>query len=143
MREVEVIWNKKAGPYRLESQAPGGFRLEMDNELEHGGSGEGFSPKNLLLISLAGCTGMDVLSTLRKMRQEVTGYRLAVKGWEHNEHPRKFDKILVEHIIEGRNLNPAMVNRALKLSHEKYCGVSASLAGAVEIEMTARLVEPE
>jgi putative redox protein len=84
---------------------------------------------------------MDVIGMLRKMRQEVTGYRLEIKGWEQEEHPKKFDRIVVEHVIEGHNLNPDMVDRAVKLSHEKYCGVSASLAGSVQIQMTARLVE--
>jgi putative redox protein len=75
------------------------------------------------------------------MRQEVTAYHLEVKGWEHEEHPKKFDRIIIEHVIEGHNLSQELVNKAVKLSHEKYCGVSASLAGSVEIEVTSRLVE--
>jgi putative redox protein len=97
----------------------------------------------MLMLALGGCTGMDMLSLLRKMRQDFTAYHLEIKGWERTEHPQKFDRIVVEHIVTGHNLNQALVDKALKLSHEKYCGVLASLAGSVEIEMTARLVAAE
>ncbi len=140
MREIKVSWTK-AAPLQLEATAPSGHQVVMDSGVEFGSKGEGFSPKTLLMVALGGCTGMDVLSMLKKMRQDVTGYHLEIKGWEHEEHPKKFDRIIVEHVIEGHNLNQAMVDKAVKLSHEKYCGVSASLAGSVEIEMTSRLVE--
>jgi putative redox protein len=140
MREINVTWTK-AGPLNFEAVAPTGQVVQMDSRQEEGGSNLGFSPKTLLMVALGGCTGMDVLSILRKMRQDVTAYHLELKGWEEAEHPKKFDKIVVEHVIEGHNLNPEMVDRALRLSHEKYCGVSASLAGSVEIEMVSRLIE--
>lgn len=140
MRQIIVNWNG-AGPLRFEATGPSGHRVELDSTLEHGGDEQGFSPKTLLLVALGGCTGMDVLSMLRKMRQDVTGYHLEISGQEQTEHPKKFEHILVEHVVEGRNLNPAMIDKAIRLSHEKYCGVSASLAGSVEIEMVIRLVE--
>ncbi len=140
MREVKVSWTEE-GPMRFEASDLKGHLVTLDGAPEFGGAEAGFSPKALLLVALGGCTGMDVISMLRKMRQEVTGYHLEVKGWEHEEHSKKFDKIIVEHVIEGHNLNQEMVDKALKLSHEKYCGVSASLAGSVEIEMVSRLIE--
>ncbi len=142
MREITVNWNG-LGALSFEATSPSGHPVQMDSTLEHGGNEQGFSPKTLLLVALGGCTGMDVLSMLRKMRQDVTGYRLEIKGQEHQEHPKKFDRIIVEHVIEGRNLNQAMVDKAIRLSHQKYCGVSASLAGSVEIEMISRLVESQ
>jgi putative redox protein len=138
MREITVNWNP-AGPFRLEATAASGFQIVMDASPEFGGDGEGFSPKVLLLTSVGGCTAIDVLGILRKMRQEVTGYRVEVKGWEHDEHPKKFDKIVIEHIVTGRNLDLEAVNKAVHLSHEKYCGVSASLQGSVDIEVSARI----
>lgn len=140
MREITVNWNSESS-MSLEATAPSGHTVQLNAPPEHGGDGQGFSPKTLLLVALGGCTGMDVLSILRKMRQDVTSYHLEIKGWEHEEHPKKFDRIIVEHVITGRNLSPELVDKAIKLSHEKYCGVSASLAGAVEIEMTSRLIE--
>ncbi len=140
MREIRVNWTK-VGPMQLSATAPSGQTVQLDSGVEFGGNGEGFSPKTLLLVALGGCTGMDVLSMLRKMRQDVTDYHLEIKGWEHEEHPKKFDRIIIEHVLEGHNLNQAMVDKAVRLSHEKYCGVSASLAGSVQIETTSRIVE--
>jgi len=140
MREININWTKE-GAMRFEAIAPSGHKVELDSPPEHGGDSQGFSPKTLLLVALGGCTGMDVISMLWKMRQEVTGYHLEVKGWEHAEHPKKFDRIIIEHVIEGHNLSQEQVDKAIKLSHEKYCGVSASLVGSVEIEVTSRLVQ--
>jgi putative redox protein len=140
VREVSLRWDQ-AGPLRFEAYGPNGHRVQLDSSVEGGGEGDGFSPKSLLLIALGGCTGMDVLSILRKMRQDVTAYSVEVRGWEHDQHPKKFDHVIIEHVVEGHQLNQEMVDRAIKLSHEKYCGVSASLAGSVEIEVASRLVE--
>jgi putative redox protein len=142
MREITLNWNPES-PMLLEATDPNGIKVSMDSSPEFGGQGRGVSPKLMLMLALGGCTGMDVLSLLRKMRQDVTAYHMEIKGWEQTEHPQKFDRIIVEHVITGRNLNQAMVDKAISLSHHKYCGVSASLAGSVEIEMTGRLVEVE
>lgn len=141
MHEVTVNWNSEAGPMRFESTGPNDVKVIMDASPEHGGNSYGYSPKNMLLVALGGCTGMDVLSILRKMRQDVTAYRVEIKGWEHDEHPKKFDRVLIEHVVEGHNLNLELVQKAVRLSTDKYCGVSASLKGSVEIEVTTRLVE--
>src|SRR5689334_24743252 len=103
MREINVTWTK-AGPLNFEATAPTGQIVQMDSSVDSGGSNLGFSPKTLLMVALGGCTGMDVLSMLRKMRQDVTAYHLELKGWEEAEYPKKFDKIVVEHVIEGHNL---------------------------------------
>jgi putative redox protein len=142
MREINVNWNP-AGPMLFEAVDKHGNKVTMDGSPEHGGAYDGFSPKVLLLVALGGCTGMDVVSILRKMRQDVRGYHLEIKGIEHEEHPKKFDQITIVHVVEGHNLNKDMVDKAVRLSHEKYCGVSASLAGSVEIKATSRLVEVE
>lgn len=141
MKELTVSWNSEAGPMRFEATGPDGVNVVMDAAPEHGGQSQGFSPKYMLLVALGGCTGMDVLSILRKMRQDVKAYRVEIKGWEHEEHPKKFDRILIEHVVEGRNLNREMVEKAVQLSSDKYCGVSASLKGPVEIETKTTLVE--
>ena len=140
MREISVNWNP-SGAMRFEAAAPNGYTVIMDTIPQFGGNGEGMIPKDVLLSALGGCTGMDVISILRKMRQEVTGYRIQLRGEEHTEHPKKFDRIVVEHIIEGYKLNPEQVAKAVQLSHEKYCTIAASLAGSVEIEMTYQIIE--
>ena len=138
--ETVVRWDKK-GLMHFSATADSGHTVEMDAVKSGGGDEQGFSPKALLLVALGGCTAMDVLPILRKMRQEVTDYHLEIKGIVHEEHPRKFDKIIVEHVLTGHNLSQEMVDKAIDLSHHKYCSISASLQGSVEIEMTSRLLE--
>jgi putative redox protein len=138
--DTVVKWDKK-GLMHFSALAESGHTVEMDAVKAAGGDEQGFSPKALLLVALGGCSAMDVLPILRKMRQEVTDYQLEVKGTIHQEHPHKFDKIVVEHVLTGYNLSQEMVDKAINLSHHKYCSISASLAGAVEIEMTSRLLE--
>jgi putative redox protein len=141
LKEVSVKWDETT-PMRFTSTSASGFSVVMDTPGEQNTGVPSFTPKLLLLVSLGGCTAMDVISILKKMRQDVTGYHLEVKGWERSEHPTKFERIVVEHVVEGNNINPEMVERALSLSHEKYCSVSACLVGSVEIEFTYRIVEP-
>ncbi len=142
MREIIVKWDGTQGLH-FGAVSANGATVALDSMAEYGGPIPGFSPKTLLLTALGGCTGMDVLSILRKMRQNVRSYQVEIKGWEHEEHPKKFDRVTVEHVVEGHGLSQELVDRAIKLSHEKYCGVTASLAGSVEITMVARLVEVE
>ena len=91
------------------------------------------SPVELLLVSLAGCTAMDVISLLRKKRQRVTAYDVFVTGDRREEHPRRFTRIDVLHRLTGVELSPEAVQHSLELSHTKYCSVSASLDPAIDV----------
>ena len=93
-----------------------------------------------LLISLAGCTGMDVISVLQKKRQRVTGFSVQVQGFRAEEHPRRYERIELEFVVRGWNVSDAAVARAIELSQTKYCGVTASLN--CDITYTYR-IEPE
>jgi putative redox protein len=97
----------------------------------------------LLLIALGGCTGVDVVSVLRKKREVVTGYRVEVTGERRDEHPRHFTKMTLHHIIEGRNVKPAAVAQAIELSETKYCSVAATFRPTVEIVSTFEIIEEE
>ena len=103
----------------------------------------GPSPMEAVLLSLGGCTGIDVLSTLQKMRQDVTGYAVQVRGERRDEHPRIYTTIVVEHVVRGRGLTASAVERAVALSAEKYCSVSAMLEAAARVEVTFRIEEDE
>jgi putative redox protein len=103
--------------------------------------GEHFSPMQVLLAALGGCTGMDVVSILKKMRQDVTGYRIEVDGTRADDHPRVWTEITVRHIVEGNNLSREMVERAVSLSEEKYCSVAAMLT-STPIHTEIELVHP-
>lgn len=101
----------------------------------------GPSPVEGLLIALGGCSGMDVISILRKKRQVVVAYEVSVSGERREEHPRSFTRIEIVHRLRGENLNPAAIEEAIRLSDTKYCSVHASLDP--RIEMVSRFeIEP-
>ncbi len=85
----------------------------------------------LLLLALGGCTGMDVISILRKKRQDISGLEIRVRGIRAPEHPRRYEEIEVEFVVRGRNVSEAAVARSIELSHGKYCGVTATLDAPV------------
>jgi len=86
---------------------------------------------------------MDVVSILGKMRQELTAYRIEAEAEQAPEHPRMFVKVRLHHITEGKNLDEAMVKKAVELSMEKYCSASASLRDHVDVETTFEIAEAD
>jgi putative redox protein len=95
----------------------------------------------LLMAGLGGCTGMDVISILRKMRQDVTSYEVQVSGERAAEHPKIFTRILVEHVVRGRQLKVDSVKHAVELSATRYCPAAAMLGHAAHIEHTYRVID--
>ena len=118
------------GEMRFEAVPGSGHRIVIDD----GPDGDGPSPAELVGIALGGCTAMDVISILRKKRQAVAGYEVRVTGLQREEHPRAFIRFDVVHVLEGTDLDPAAVRRAIELSARKYCSVGSTLAtGSPEI----------
>ncbi|MCL6472397.1 MAG: OsmC family protein [Firmicutes bacterium] len=113
----------------------------MDALIEAGGEGIGFKPTELLLISLAGCTAMDVISILGKKRQVITDFSVEVEGIQREDYPQAFENIKLIYRIKGENVDKAAVERAIQLSEEKYCSVRATLEGNPEITHTYE-IEP-
>jgi putative redox protein len=105
----------------------------MDADESVGGTGTGPRPKPLLLSALAGCTGMDVVAILKKMQVEFDGFSMNVNGELTEEHPRIFDKINIVYQFTGKDLPLDKIKKAVELSQEKYCGISAMLGKAAEI----------
>lgn len=103
--------------------------------------GAGTTPMALVVLALAGCTGMDVIAILKKMRQDVTGYSVTVQGGRVTEHPRIYKHVEVEHVVRGRNLDDANVARAVELSSTRYCPVSAILGKSAIVTHRYRIVE--
>ncbi|MEK6334458.1 MAG: OsmC family protein [Acidobacteriota bacterium] len=101
------------------------------------------SPMELLLIALGSCTGVDVISILKKQRQDVTDYRIEVRGERREEFPRSYTRLEVKHILRGRNLAEQAVARAVELSDQKYCSVAATLRGTAEIVTSFEIEEEE
>lgn len=129
------------GPMRFDGESGAGSRIVMDVGEQDGGQNAGPSPMELLLVALAGCTGMDVISILRKKRQNVTGYTVSVRGVRREEHPQTFTTITVEHTVTGNGIRPDAVQRAIELSETKYCPVGATLAKTASITHSFRIEE--
>lgn len=124
MTDAKVTWK---GRMAFEGTATSGFTVPVGTRPELGGDYEGFSPMELLLVGLAGCTAMDVISILQKKRQDVTDFQVEVHGERAEEHPRVYKTISVEYIITGHNIDPEAVSRAVELSETKYCSAQAML----------------
>lgn len=122
---------------RVEAATDSGFPLSFDT-LAPGEGGMAASPTEALLAALAACTAMDVASILRKKRQPVDAYRIAVSGQKADEHPQVYTSIVVEHQVFG-DVSVAAVRRAVELSATAYCPVSAMLSASVSIEHRYRL----
>ncbi len=114
-------------------RAPNGHELTLDTSSDHGGHALGLEPLDLVLLALGGCMGLDVISILRKKRQEVTNYDIHITAEQSDEHPRVYTHIELEHVVAGRNIDANAVARAIELSETKYCPVSAMLHGTVQI----------
>ncbi len=110
-----------------------GHKIVTDGAKKAGGDEEGYKPTELVLFSLAGCTGIDVMNVLGKMRQEVTGLEIEVEASQPEEYPKPFNKIKVKYIFTGKNLDSDKIERAINLSEEKYCAVSLTLRGVARI----------
>lgn len=110
-----------------------GLSFTIDAGEEFGGRGLGPKPKGLTLTSLAGCTGMDVISILGKMKVQLDGFEIDVDGTLVDEHPKKFDVITLRYRFEGSELPLKKLRRAVHLSQDRYCGVSAALKSSAQI----------
>lgn len=128
---------------RFDAESGSGHHVTLDAAEKGGGENLGFRPMELLLVGLAGCTGMDVISILRKKRQDVTGYEVQVRGVRAEEHPMVFVEITVEHIVSGHHIQPEAVARAIELSEERYCGAGAMLGKVAHLTHIYRVIEAE
>ncbi|HNW89510.1 MAG TPA: OsmC family protein [Bacteroidales bacterium] len=116
-----------------------GHTLIMDAGESSGGDDLGPRPKALTLVSLAGCTGMDVISILKKMNVNPDEFHISVEGELTKEHPRYYEKIMVSYHFKGKNLPEDKLARAVELSQEKYCGVSALLRKGTEVDYEIKI----
>jgi len=110
-----------------------GHRITVDATAEAGGRDLGPSPKSLLLAGLAGCTGMDVVAILRKMGQEWDSFNLQIEAQTSEKHPKVYTDIRINYIFSGKNLSKDKIEKAVNLSQDQYCGVSAMLKGSASI----------
>lgn len=111
-----------------------GFQLTMDASDEVGGQGLGPRPKTLIMTALAGCTAMDVVAVLRKMRVEPTLFEVTASGHTQEVHPKKYIAGRLTYRFEGEGLPLDKLRKAISLSRERYCMVSATLEPGMDID---------
>jgi putative redox protein len=116
-----------------------GYTVDLDTPACDGG-GEGMTPMELVLIGLAGCSAMDVITILRKKRQPVEQLEVRARGQRRTEHPTVFSSIKLEYIVHGSGVDPQAVARAIELSRERYCPVWAMLEPTVTVTAASRVV---
>jgi putative redox protein len=117
--------------------ASSGHALVMDSDPAN----SGLRPMELLLLGIGGCSGMDVVSILKKKKQDVTGFEINVKGEKAEDYPKKFTEINLEFIVRGRNVSEEAVKKAIDLSMNKYCSVKATLEGSAKISFSYKIIQ--
>ncbi|MBI5008464.1 MAG: OsmC family protein [Bacteroidia bacterium] len=132
MIHKESITTSWTGNMTFETEV-NGHKITLDASSEGGGENKGPRPKLLLLSALGGCTGMDVISILKKMRVEVDDFKVIVEGDVMEEHPKYFFRMHVIYQFKGKDLALDKLQEAVSLSEERYCGVSATFRKGIEV----------
>ena len=118
-----------------------GHSITMDGPPEIGGENLGVRPMEMLLLGVAGCTMIDVVTTLKKMRQDLTNCETKLSAERADEHPKVFTDIHIQFIVKGQDLDPKKVEKAITLSAEKYCSASIMLGKTASITHDFKIVE--
>ncbi|HLD92590.1 MAG TPA: OsmC family protein [Anaerolineales bacterium] len=137
--QVSLDWKQGLS---FKGTAPSGHSVDLCAYRDVGGGGDGFAPEELVAIGLGGCTGMDVVSILRKKQQDVQKLQVRVTTQKKDEHPKVWTRALIEYLVTGANIDPSAVERAIQLSSEKYCLVQNMLKASVEIETRYEIMAP-
>jgi putative redox protein len=138
---VKVNW---VGGMAFEADPPSGNKFVMDSHVDFGGENRGPTPLEAFLASAAACSAIDVLAILKKKQQKVTAYRIEIDGERApaGQYPRPYTSLVVTHIVQGEDIDPKAVERAVELSDSKYCSVMATLRHAPAICSQYKIEEP-
>jgi len=135
--DIDINW---LGNMAFEG-SPNGHKIIFDADPAFGGEGKGARPKQFMLYALAGCTGMDVVSMLKKMRVELSAFNVTVEGDLTEEHPKQYEKMHVIYKFTGKDLPKEKLEKAVNLSEERYCGVSALYKKAIKVTSEIVIIE--
>ncbi len=138
--DARVKWN---GKMAFTGTADSGHDVIMDAHDKVGGENTGSRPTELVLMGLGGCTAMDVVSILSKMKQAVTDFEIKIHADKTDTHPKIFKDIVLEYVLTGHDLDRSAVEKAVMLSKEKYCSVQAMLREAADIAIKITILEAE
>ncbi len=136
--EAKVSWN---GKMSFTGFAETGFEVLLDTYPAFGGENGGFRPMELMALSLVGCTAIDVLSILKKKRQDLTDFEVKVKADRAEEHPKVFTEAQIEYEVTGHGIDEKAVLRAIELSATRYCPAQGMLAQIIPITLTYQIYE--
>jgi len=130
-----------SGGMQFIASADSGHTVVMDADAGVGGNNTGSRPMELLLMGIGGCSGMDIISILKKKKQQVSGLEANVSGTMAENYPHKYTEISIEFTIRGKAVSEEAVKRAVQLSMEKYCSVKATLEGSAKITFSYKILE--
>jgi len=136
--DAKVTWSQGMS---FTGSADTGFSVPLGADASAGGANDGFRPIELMAVSLAGCTAMDVISILRKKQQDVTNFEVQVHAIQAETHPHVFEQAEIVYVIIGHNVDEAAVLRAIELSALKYCPAQAMLSKAFPMELSYQIYE--
>jgi len=136
--QAKVTWQENMA---FTGTADSGFKIQLDAKQEVGGEGKGFVPMELMAVSLAGCTAMDVISILRKKRQDVTDFEVQVEAPRAEQHPKVFTRATIDYIVTGHSVDEKAVARAIELTAKSYCPAQAMLGKAMPIDLRYQIFE--
>jgi len=129
---AEVQWK---GRLTFTGSADSGFEIPLGSYPEVGGDDDGFRPMELMALSLAGCTAMDVISILTKKRQQVSDYKVRVETERSDKHPKSFTRASIEYHVAGNKVQESALTRAMELSADTYCPAQAMLGKIIPLEL--------
>ena len=130
--DAKVLWNEGL---TFTGTADSGFTVALGADPEVGGANDGFRPMELMAVSLAGCTAMDVISILRKKRQEVTAFEVRVRAQRAHEHPKVFTSAVIEYEVTGHGIQESALRRSIELSAQQYCPAQGMLAKVMPMKL--------
>ena len=136
--DAKVIWDHGMS---FEGSADTGFTVPLGASPKVGGENDGFRPMELMAVSLAGCTAMDVISIMRKKRQEITAYEVSVQTDLAEQHPKVFTQASILYKVIGKEIDEAALRRAIQLSAERYCPAQGMLDKVMPIELRYEIYE--
>ena len=136
-QEIQISWLKDMA---FEAEV-NGHKIYLDADEGVGGNNMGPRPKPLMMVSLAGCTGMDVVSILKKMRVDYDALDIKVEGEVTEEHPKRYSKMTIIYNFKGKDLPMDKIEKAVTLSQDRYCGVSAVYREGLKLDYKINLSE--
>jgi putative redox protein len=139
---MDVVLNWK-GKMSFEGAGESGFVQKMDTDSNVGGEDGAARPMEFIVLGLAGCTGMDVISILQKKKQPVTEFQVQIHAQRADEHPKVITSAVIEYLVTGRNVDEAALLRAIELSAEKYCPAQAMLGKAFPMQLVYKILDED